>query len=90
MKLREKKKIIAKQLLCLLHKHSLIDSVGGIDGVYISKLNKMVAGENVRYDREMNWLKIDFLYQYPDVAKKIEELSKVDIKISLIGWLPWI
>jgi hypothetical protein len=90
MKLRDKKKATSSQVLSLIYQKSLVKAVGSEEGYFLSRLRSMVAGEDIRYNSEMNWLKIDFLGQDPELRKALDELSYIDAKLQIFGWIPWL
>jgi len=81
---------VASQVLKLIYQKSLVEAVGGEDGYYLIRIRRMIAGENLPYTSEMNWLKVDFLNQDPQLNEAINELSNVDAKVQLFGWIPWL
>ena len=90
MKLKEKKKALANQVLILIETEGIVEEVGGRDGNYLTQIRRMASGENIRYDNSLNWVKIDFLYQYPEILAALNELSYVDAKLAIFGWIPWV
>jgi hypothetical protein len=90
VKLREKKKVMASRVLNLIYQKLLVEAVGGEDGYYLTQLRLMISGEEVRYTSEMNWLKIDFLGKDPHLREALDELSYIDAKLKILGWIPWL
>jgi hypothetical protein len=90
VKLREKKKVMASRVLNLIYQKLVVEAVGGEDGYYLTQLRLMISGEEVRYTSEMNWLKIDFLGKDPHLREALDELSYIDAKLKILGWIPWL
>lgn len=88
MKLRDKKKFLAAEVVELIQQHKLIESVGGLKGPFLTAFYKMAAGENVPYSEDLNWVKIDFLYKFPEIKSRLDELDDLETKIKLYGWIP--
>lgn len=90
MRLREKKRVLAARAIRLIEDKNLVKSAGDFDGPFLMKLRSMVAGEDTPFDDGMNWLKIDTLGLDPELNRTLNELSEVDNKIRLFGWIPWL
>lgn len=89
MKLREQKKNKAAKILSLIEEKSLIDAVGGVEGYYLTQMRKMAEGADIKYDGDMNWVKIDFLSQYPDINQELNDLAAIEGKLMWFSWIPW-
>ena len=90
MKLRDKKKQLAAEIVEMLRSHDLIESVGGSHGPFFTSFEKMAAGADIPYSDELNWVKIDFLYKFPDIKSRLDELDNLETKIKMFGWIPWV
>lgn len=90
MNLRQKKIHYASRAMKIIEERGLLETVGGAEGIYFSKLRDMSMGKDTPYDKGMAWIRTDSLYQDRELFDVLENLHSADFWLRKFRWLPWV